>query len=149
MDDDYKKAYNSAVGMLARREHSRVELGRKLGQKGYESELVEGLLDTLEKDNFLSDERYTESYIYNRSNKGYGPLRIRRELQEKGVSDALIRQGFEEAEIDWFDLASSVRLKKFGAVPAEDWESRAKQMRFLQYRGFDQEQIQSCVQSDE
>ncbi|MGB5621179.1 MAG: regulatory protein RecX, partial [Gammaproteobacteria bacterium] len=78
-----------------------------------------------------------------------GPLRIRRELEERGVSGELIEIAFDEAGTDWAACAAGVRRKRFGpAIPAE-FPDKAKQMRFLQYRGFAPDQIRAAVGGDD
>ena len=143
------EAYALAVGLLARREHSARELAAKLGNKGVDGEVTESLIERLIAERLQSDERYTELYIRQRSNKGYGPLRIRMELKERGIDEGLIsaqfRRAEEEGELDWYVLAASVYRKKYGEQAIEDVKERAKRLRFMQYRGFDHEQIATAM----
>lgn len=128
----------SAMNLLARREHLRAELALKLRKRfGAEAEAqIEDTLDQLVEENLLSDHRFAESYVRQRCGKGYGPDRIRQELRQKGVSSELLQLVMEEAEVDWVEVAREVRLKKFGAVIPDDFKDKAKQLRFLNYRGF-------------
>tara|TARA_R110000868_G_scaffold411409_1_gene703770 strand:- start:12277 stop:12741 length:465 start_codon:yes stop_codon:yes gene_type:complete len=135
-----------AMNLLARREHSRYELQRKLLQREYPLDLIASELDKLEQENLLSDERYVEAYINMRKNRGFGPLRIKEELREKGVSAILVDQ-YMSADIDWNTQARGVRERKFGEELPNDFPSCAKQMRFLQYRGYDAEQINQAIGS--
>ena len=97
---------------------------------------LETVLDQLENDSLLSDPRFTASYIRLHINRGHGPIRIRQELQQKGVNSETIDNAMEEADTNWFDLAETARQKKFGdSIPCEPKE-KARQIRFLQYRGF-------------
>lgn len=144
-----KEVWNAATGMLARREHSRQELIRKLTSRDYEVALIDDVLDQLVKSGYQSDERFTGHYIRFRSGKGYGPSRIRMELIEKGVDETIIQQGLDNADIDWLELAESVRGKKFKGQVADSWEERGRQKKFLDYRGFTCEQIQHCINGDE
>jgi regulatory protein len=89
-----------------------------------------------------SDERLTEAFIRARSNRGRGPMKIRMELREKGVSDELIQSGFDTCEVDWFDLVAVVAQKKFDDAPL-DVKGLAKRSRFLQQRGFSFDHINS------
>jgi len=139
------KTYQSAMNMLARREHSVFELTRKLQQKDFPSELINEVIERLVVDNLLSDERYAEAYLRMRSARGYGLQRIRMEMQERGVADELISQAIEECDVDWIALAHDVRNKKFGEQPPAEFALRAKQMKFLQYRGFSHAQINAAV----
>jgi regulatory protein len=130
-----------AVSLLANREHSALELSRKLQNAGFDTDEVEKTLHDLQQANLQSDERFAENYLRSRANKGYGELRIRNELKERGVASELISECLYKAEIDWFSLAVEVRCKRFGESNPEEYKERAKQQRFLQYRGFSHEQI--------
>lgn len=127
-----------AMNLLARREHLRRELEIKLGKRfGADSATdVRVVLDQLEDENLLSDARFTDAYIRQRSARGYGPERIRQELRQKGVADGLLEDALAAADIDWAALARDVRIKKFGAARPEEFSEKARQLRFLNYRGF-------------
>ncbi|MFO7593808.1 MAG: regulatory protein RecX [Pseudomonadota bacterium] len=146
------EAYTVAVGLLARREHSARELAGKLKSRGFADTVVEAVLARLEAERLQSDERFTEAYLRQRSQKGYGPQRIAAELRERGIDDPLIssqfRQAEEEGELDWFELAAAAYRKKYGARPIEDMKDRAKRQRFMQYRGFTHEQIAEAMGTD-
>ncbi|QBQ56119.1 regulatory protein RecX [Nitrosococcus wardiae] len=130
--------------MLARREHSSWELHRKLTARGYQSNLIEAVLAELERDNLQSDQRFAESYIRSRAERGFGPRRIAAELKERGISEALIADGLIQ-ERDWDNQAMKARSKRFGQALPSSLGERARQMRFLQYRGFTQEQINRAL----
>lgn len=131
---------NAALEMLARREHSRRELKQKL-QRRFGLELqTDELLDALAEQGLQCDTRFTESYTRMRKRKGYGPIRIVMELRERGVAGSMVNDCVYAEDHDWFACAGDVWQKKFGTYPV-DQKERAKQMRFLQYRGFDQEHI--------
>ena len=136
---------NQAIRLLSRREHSRKELQHKLYGKGFEDGLVSDLLDALEKERLLSDARYAEAYIFSRSQKGYGPQRIQRELGERGVDEGMVSRLLSDMDVDWMEIAVRVRKKKFGSGVPDRWEDKARQIRFLQYRGFTQEQINRAL----
>lgn len=133
--------YERAVGLLARREHSAAELRSKLMQADFDTDEIDDLLVKLASANLQSDERFAENYLRYRSQRGYGFQRIRQELKERGVSTEIISQALEQSDIDWFSLAVNVRCKRFGEQEPDDFKERAKQQRFLQYRGFTHEQI--------
>ena len=130
-----------AVGYLANREHSALELTRKLQKAGFDELDVEDTIAQLQQAGLQSDERFAESYVNSRANRGYGSVRIKMELKERGVNSDIITEKLQQAEIDWFALAAEVRCKRFGEQNPEEFKSRAKQQRFLQYRGFTHEQI--------
>jgi len=126
----------SAMDLLARREHSYAELLRKLRQRGVETSAAEIQLDRLVDDGLLSDERFCEAYIYYRSQRGYGPVRLREELRQRGVAETLVEQALSAVQWDWSELAQKVFSKRFPEGEATDAAARAKQQRFMQYRGF-------------
>ncbi len=146
------EAYALAVAMLARREHSARELLTKLQAKGTDAVTAEAVLTRLVAERLQSDVRYTEVYLRQRSDKGYGPQRIRLELRERGIDDGLIaaqlRCAEEAGELDWYERAASTYRKKYGGRSIEDMKERAKRIRFLQYRGFDHEQIAAAMGSN-
>jgi regulatory protein len=130
---------------LARREHSCRELSAKLLSKGYEQTLVNETVAALQARRLLSDERFTEALIRARRARGFGPVRIQRELQEKGIGDELIDDKLDFSSPAWLEESDRVRRKKFGDVLPRSMAERAKQTRFLQYRGFTLEQIQRIL----
>ena len=137
----------AALDLLARREHSRRELERKLGARGFAEELIAPTLDALEESGELASARFTESFIRARAAKGQGPARIRAELAERGIDPEQAAELLQRAGIDWAAMASAVRDKRFGAKRPTDFKERARQARFLEYRGFDSGQIGSALRS--
>lgn len=125
-----------ALDLLARREHSYAEMLRKLRQRGVSVDMAEIELDRLQQEGLLSDERFCEAYVHARSQRGYGPVRLREELRQRGVAETLIEQQLHNAERDWTALAQTTFTKRFPEGPAEDMKERSKQQRFMQYRGF-------------
>ena len=136
------------MDLLARREHGRVELTRKLRQRGATPELIEPELDRLTDEGLLSEARYLESFVSYRARSGYGPVRIREELGQRGLVRAEIEQALRECGIDWREQMENVWQRKFGQL-AQTPEERAKQMRFLQYRGFSSEAIRRALRGIE
>ncbi len=143
------EAYAVSVGLLARREHSARELAGKLRFRGFETTVIDSVLERLAVERLQSDERFAEAYLRQRSEKGYGPQRIAAELGERGIDDSLIsaslRQAEAAGEIDWFERAEAVYARKFGNRPIADIKERAKRLRFMQYRGFTHEQIAAAI----
>lgn len=132
-----------ALRYLSMREHSRLELGRKLSRHAEEGDDIDALLDFLEKNNWLSQERFSEALIHRRAAR-YGNSRIVAELQSHGVAgEALqeLRCGLADSEVA---RACEVWQRKFGAV-ATDAEGRGKQMRFLMQRGFSQKAVRAAM----
>ncbi|QJD60669.1 regulatory protein RecX [Pseudomonas sp. gcc21] len=126
----------TALDLLARREHTRLELQRKLRQREAPADLLEVELDRLEDDGLLSDERFCEAYVHARSQRGYGPQRLRQEMRERGVAEHLIDSILRDEVYDWSALARETFHKRFPEGEARDARERAKQLRFMQYRGF-------------
>ncbi len=130
-----------AVNLLARREHSQSELRKKLLKAEFELEDINATIEKLAQSDIQSDARFAENYLRYRSQRGYGSQKIKLELKERGVDSQTITTAFEQADIDWFYLAVTARNKRFGEQAPDDFKDRAKQQRFLQYRGFTHEQI--------
>jgi regulatory protein len=141
MSKDFSQIKSCAVNLLARREHSQQELCNKLKLRNFSDAEIKTILTALTKRGLQSDERFTESYIHMRANKGYGPLRIQMELQERGVAAEIISEYLNVGDPIWRERAVAVYQKKFGKKIPKDFSAQAKQMRFLQYRGFTLEQI--------
>lgn len=140
-DTSPRDARLAAMRLLTRREHSCQELQQKLKHKGFDESLVHQILEDLERQGLLSDERFAESYFRFRRSKGYGPIRLQQELRQRGISDEIIAATVIEDDSEWFDLACKVREKRFGQALPENITDRAKQQRFLQYRGFNHQQL--------
>jgi regulatory protein len=134
-----------ALDMLARREHSRSELQHKLVRKGCGADLAATVAQELEAQQLLSDERFVESLVQVRRERGYGPVRISREMQDKGVDPQLIERYIDAADPQWVEVLKRVRCKKFGDTLPRSYQERARQARFLQYRGFTYDQIKSAL----
>ncbi len=130
-----------AVNLLARREHSQEELRKKLRKAEFEIDEINVVIQKLAKIDLQSDLRFAENYLHYRSQRGFGSQKIKFELNERGVDKQTINAVFEEEDIDWFFLAVMARNKRFGQKAPNDLKDRAKQQRFLQYRGFTHEQI--------
>jgi regulatory protein len=138
----------AALELLARREHSRRELTRKLAARGFPDDVVTSVLEKLERTGALADARFTDSFVRSRVSKGQGPQRIRAELAQRGISDEEADGVLRAAEVDWLATIRAVRAKRFGAEPPRDYAERARQARFLQYRGFDSAQIRAALEFD-
>ena len=134
-----------AFRYLSMREHSRLELARKLARHAQETDDVEALLDTLEAAKFLSAERFSESLV-NRRQARFGNQRIIAELQSHGLARVEIdrlKSGLADTEAS---RAINVLHRKFLSEPSDHLE-RAKQMRFLQQRGFSGNAIQIAIRA--
>lgn len=123
-----------AVGYLSRREHARDELARKLAPHAEDPDEVERVLDALEKEGWLSTERFAQSLVHRRASR-QGAARIVQELRQHGVDDAQVSELREQLRATEYERALEVWQKRFGAKP-EDRAAYAKQARFLASRGF-------------
>lgn len=130
-----------AMDLLARREHGRVELTRKLLQRGACQDMIDTALDRLTQEGLLSESRYLESYINYRAGSGYGPLRIREELSQRGLSRGDIEEALRESGFNWQEQLQDTWRRKFAGKLPEDAKERARQGRFLSYRGYTLEMI--------
>jgi len=132
-----------ALRFLSMREHSRLELKRKLARHAEEGDDIEALLDFLEKNNWLSQERFAESLIHRKASR-YGNSRVMAELQSHGVNGealAELKSSLAESETA---RALEVWQRKFGTV-AQDAAERSKQMRFLMARGFSSSAVRAAL----
>ena len=120
--------------LLARREHSRVELRRKLSNVAVEGDDVDGVIEQLAQRGWLSDARYAEQAVRAKARR-FGPVKVAHELRSKGVDDEAIAAAFRAAGEDGEADIERVWKTRFSAAPINDRE-RARQVRFLQGRGF-------------
>lgn len=132
-----------AVGYLSRREHAREELARKLSAYADDAAEVEAVLDTLEKEGWLSTERFAQSLVHRRASR-QGAARIVQELRQHGVDDVQVAELRDQLRATEYDRALEVWKKRFDAKPA-DRAAYAKQARFLASRGFAHDVIRRIV----
>lgn len=144
-DKARSNARDSAIRLLARREHATAEIKRKLKFRGYDDELASEVVDDLTQQRLLSDERFAEMFVRSRAERGQGPVRLRAELRQLKLTAELIEARIKSANVDWTSLAKDIRQRKFGLSIAKIPAERAKQMRFLQYRGFTADQIRIAM----
>lgn len=136
-----------ALGLLARREHSRVELARKLETAGFDREEIGILLDAFEAKNWLSDQRFAESYVADHRARA-GSVKLAYDLRQRGVPDSIIENVLGDNRDSELERAREVWKKKFGVPPA-DAGDKAKQFRFMQSRGFTPEVIRRAIGGDD
>lgn len=148
MADEVTAARVAAMRLLARREHTASELRHKLAGRDHPAEAVSAALDALAAEGLLSDARFAEVYIESRGGRGVGPLRLQAELRERGVDEALIADYLDFSDPHWRRRALAARLKRFGEAPLPDIKERARQARFLQYRGYTAEQTRAALDAD-
>ncbi len=140
-----KSLRNYALYLLARREYSSAELREKLSGRTENGDEVEPVLRKLKSDNLQSDERFTESLVrYRVNNYGRGPLSIKMELRNKGISDSLTTLNVDDSEYDWNELAREALHKKYKKTTPDSLKEKAKWIRFLSQRGFSLNHIYSA-----
>jgi regulatory protein len=133
--------------LLSRRDFCSGELRETLVAQGFEPATVQGVADEFIERGYLNDERYTEQYVTQHAERGQGPLRIERELVQRGVDAALIEAALAAGQ-DWAQRARELRIRRFGLAEPKRWPDKAKQARFLQYRGFSNDHIRSALRSE-
>mgnify|MGYP002634637482 FL=1 len=128
--------YNKALDLVSRREHSRHELMQKLDKRyPNTASIIEDVLDKLETNKILDDERFAEMYLNSRARKGFGPKKIEMELHSKKVNSFFISNAVEAYET-WLENAQRELKKKFKDQKPSDYQSKMKQKQFLFTRGF-------------
>ena len=142
---DERAVRTAALALLAGRDFGRTELARRLERRGYAAEVVAAVVEGLVAGGLLSESRFVEQFVGQHARRGHGPARIRAELRERGVPDAEVEAGLAAAAEDWLARAREVRRRRFGLSPPGDYAERARQARFLQYRGFSNEQIRAAL----
>ena len=145
LEEQRRACRKQALDLLARREHSRLELRRKLLARSHARDMADEVLDRLQQERLLDEARFAEQFVRSRTGRGQGPAKIRAQLLQRGVGDSLIETSLAEAECDWVALASAARHKRFGAAPPSAYQERARQARFLKSRGFGYGQIQAAL----
>jgi regulatory protein len=140
-DNDAKIIRHKLTRLLSRREHSQTELRKKLSDLEISSELIDETIKKFAEKDIQSDVRFAEAVVRGAYHRGKGPVFIERELNNHNIDFELVRELVNDEDFDWFESSKAVRVKRFGADLPDDWTAKQKQMRFLQYRGFAQEQI--------
>jgi regulatory protein len=136
-----------ALELLARREHSRLELRQKLIQRGYPPESIGSVLDRLVEERLLDESRYAELYACARADKGYGPLRIARELRERGVPEDVVAATLAALEGDWLPKLRELHRKRFRSHIPADAAGRMQQTRVFRQHGFTLDQIKHLFET--
>ena len=134
---DMTSAYEKAIDLLSRREHSRLELKQKLLQRDFCESEINDTLNKIAERNFQSDERFAQCYVIARKKAGFGPLKISAELHERGVAESIISAAINMNENEWREQIIAVWRKKF----SHSSKDKAAQFRFLSSRGFSSDAI--------
>jgi len=140
-------AREAAVALLAHRDFASGELHARLTARGFETAAAAAALATLATEGLLSDERYALNYVAWHAGRGQGPIRIGADLRARGLAQPLIEVALASGP-DWRAAAAAARARRFGKRTPADWREKARQARFLQYRGFSADHIRAATGAD-
>ncbi|MDM1247540.1 regulatory protein RecX [Acinetobacter sp. R933-2] len=132
-----------AFATLTRKEYSKADLIEKLCLYAANRDEVIELVDELAQENYQSDQRVAEMTVRSQVRQGKGPNRIKMALRHKQLDKDLVTEDL--TEIDWYEQAYQLKVKKYGTEVAQDAKIKAKQIRFLQYRGFEMDAIMKAI----
>ena len=138
---------DAVIQLLARREYSRHELEERFRSRVVDESLLQQVLDRMVADGYQSDLRCAGMILRQRVGQGYGERRIRFDLRNKGIADALVEQVLEEASVDWFEQAKELAERKYAGRPVTDMKEKAKRVRHLQGRGFGYDEIRYALEA--
>ncbi|MDV2469035.1 regulatory protein RecX [Acinetobacter chinensis] len=136
-----------AFAVLTRKEYSKADLIEKLAMYAQSRDEVIELVNELARENYQSDLRVAEMMLRSQVRKGKGPNRIKLALRSKSLDKTLIQDDLNE--IDWYEQAYQLKIKKYGVKVEKDQKLKAKQIRFLQYRGFEMDVIMKAISRKE
>ena len=142
-------AYDKALNLLARREHSARELKSKLARKGLDAAESASALADLQAKDYQSDARFGEMLVRSRVTQGYGPRWIIAELKTHGIAETKARELLEVAEPDWPALVRELLRRRYGAKRPANLAERSKRANFLLRRGFDAATVQSATRAQD
>ena len=144
---DPKRVRMAAVALLGRRDFCSGELRQKLEAGGYDRSLVEEAVAELVEGKIVNDARYAENYVAYHAERGQGPIRIAADLRALDLPADTIQTALDSGP-DWRQKAREVRIRRFGLAEPDSWAQKAKQGRFLQYRGFSSDHIRAALGPD-
>ena len=142
--DDAEATRVAAVALLARRDFTSRELSERLIEQGFGEAMAVSVVTELLRQGVLDDGRYAQNYVAYHAGRGQGPVRIAAELRRRGLAPELVEAALAGGP-DWPALARKVCRAKFGLQPPASWAERARQARFLQYRGFSSDHIRAVT----
>lgn len=154
MNDDncYEAVWHKALTLLGRREYSAYELHARLMRHHFDDDIVSDVIAALQDKGWQSDERFTEMLVRTRYQQGKGPNRIRYELGQKGIDEALIEGYVDNHDQAWFEAAVYALDKKRRGHSLDDKHFKMKCMRYLYQQGFTRDHSDyafNCLQSDD
>jgi regulatory protein len=143
-----RSAYEQALGLLARREHSTRELKTKLRAGGQPGEAAAEAIERLQAQRYQDDERFAASLARRRAAQGYGPARIRAELKSHGLRDEAVRAVLAQTDTDWTESAATQLRRHYGAAAPADAAERGRRAAFLLRRGFDAATVRAVTHAE-
>jgi regulatory protein len=146
--DDPTAARLAALRLLNRRDFCAAELTARLVERGADPAAAVAVVADLGRERMVDDARYAEHYVAWHAGRGQGPVRIAHELRELGVADKIVEDAVESGSAAWRERCLRVRRRRFGSEAPQEWKERARQARFLQYRGFSAEQVRAALGND-
>lgn len=144
-DSTQAEAREAALRLLARREHSAMELKTKLVGKGWPEDHVDRVIPALAEAGLQSDTRFAESFARQRAGRFYGPRRIVAELAQRGIDTGLATAAIESLELNFAELAAVFYRRKYGDDGAGDFRERAKRSQAMYRRGFESEHVRGLI----
>lgn len=141
---DPEAARDAAIALLARRDFASGELRERLASRGFAAPAASAAVSDLIAQGVLNDERYAQNYVTYHAGRGQGPVRIGADLRAHGLPQLLIDAALD-AGPDWRAAARAARSRRFGRQLPESWRDKARQARFLQYRGFSADHIRAAT----
>jgi regulatory protein len=145
---DEAAARLAALRLLNRRDYCAAELTARLVERGAAEADAAAVVTQLGCERLVDDARYAEHFVAWHAGRGQGPLRIAQELRELGVEPGLVVQAVEAGSPVWRERCTQVRRRRFGEELPAEWKERARQARFLQYRGFSADQVRAALGHD-
>ncbi len=136
-----------ALGLLTRREHSRLELTRKLTSRGIEPDDAQAVIDKLSAAGWQDDARFAALLVRSRANTGYGPVRILAELGTHALDAGVIAATMDGFEVDWLHNARNLLRRRHPAALAGDRSAQRKAADFLLRRGFRMEHVMAALRA--
>jgi regulatory protein len=144
---DAAAARAAAVALLARKDFTSGELLARLAQQGFAAAPAHEAVGELTREGIVNDARYAENYVAYHTGRGQGPVRLAADLRARGVAPELIEAALAHGP-DWRAAARRARERRFGKPLPDSWRERARQGRFLQYRGFSSDHIRAATGAD-
>jgi regulatory protein len=146
--DDVSGVRLAALRMLNRRDYCAAELSVRLIGQGAGEAAVAAVIGQLGRERLVDDVRYAGYYVAWHAGRGQGPLRIAHELKGLGVATEVVEQAVDAGALAWSERCVRLRRRRFGDEPPSEWKERARQARFLQYRGFGADQVRAALGND-